>query len=227
MRRLIFIALLLLFPSPALAGNFGTILPYYHAAGGGGGSFYLDTFTVATDTALTSHTADTGSGVYTLRDDDNMLVDATGDYLYHADNGADMFRYSVTPPSADYTTIVTGHISQNLDSLFGSCVRLTSGFSGYCVFLQYDHSWLLRTIEYASGSSSTLSEKSVSITVGNDYKIAITASGSALTANLYDASNNLIDSDNTTDTTISAAGAPGGVLYRDDTFVYITGIEAY
>jgi hypothetical protein len=209
------------------------------ATGGGSGSttFLSDSFTEASQTALESHTPETGSS-WNTGDAADWNVE-TGGYASPDVTVEDTNTFvwnTATPPSANYVAGLTGKVYYNgtgreIALLARWSDAGSATYSGYRLVLNGGGAVALQVLN--SGTPTTLISDDIdnyeTYNYLDTYGLEIVFSGSAytdITINIYDDTDTLIfTTTNSTDhTVITGAGAVG--MSSDDTTGRIYSIEA-
>lgn len=193
------------------------------AAGGGGTLIKSDSFTEGANTALESHTSESGGGWEELQTS-NFDVNAAGDYVSVDTNDATYRSIStVDAPTADYYTEITGKsTNETSGEAFGAGVRMDNvggTGNGYVFFLR--GSGVRESYVRVAGVDTLISSGTVGGFSGaTNYKLKISAVGSTISFYIDDV---LVDA--VPNSAVSTAGRVG-IIMRN-TGPQITLLNAY
>lgn len=146
-------------------------------AGGGLTDFVADSFTEASDTALASHTGETGA-TWTVHPSyaAGTTVDAATDRIF-ATGDPQAYYASGVPPSANYTVCADVFMASALSVNTGPCGRMSTTLNTmYC--LRYNETaWQLRKLIDGAGTVTLGSSTNQLITVGNSKRACVVMNG--------------------------------------------------
>ena len=206
------------------AGGFGG----GNTAGGGGGAgetlFLEDTFTEGSNTALESHTSDSG-GAWTLGNEISFTVNAANDWVnVESDAVSRRAGSNETPPSADYYVEVKGKVDETTSGdVFGPVGRFDEVANDYydCL-IRGDQSWDINVTDNASSVliSSGAIDDFIAFDVGTFYDVRLTMTGDQISCSV----NGVQLGATLTNGAVTAAGAAG--FFERDVAQDITYIKA-
>ena len=197
---------------------------------GASGSFLIDEFNESSATALISHTPDVGGSWGQWESGATTTVGAgTGKVTAE---GTTWFYNAATPPSADYTVIVKGKISENnWTRSFGAAARMDANKNGYAARLEGGGALkIMRKVTADSSSNWWTTEIGTpgavsGFSTSTVYTIAFTVEGSELTARCYDGAT-LKATATATDSTHTGAGYAGFFMAGQASTTEVHSIEA-
>jgi hypothetical protein len=170
-------------------------------------AFLTETFTVTSDTALSSRTSDSGH-TWTLHPNTSsgsILVDASTDTARATTTAASIYYSSATPTNADYDT-QADLVVKTVAGITGVCARLSTSATTYYTLLYYQTNGRWEIYKAVSGTSTLLGFSSQTLTDGASYTFRLECIGTAIKA--YVGGTQVIS---VTDSSVTAAGRPGVV----------------
>lgn len=187
--------------------------------------FVTDTFTDADNTAITSHTGETGATWTkhpTLATDGTAPKVSSNALVAGETSGSNAIYYaSGSPASADYSSRADITLATSSSVADGPAIRInTAAGTGYFGLL-FTAGGSVALYKYVTGTLTAISSLTVSLTTGVTYRTTIGATGTALTLRVQRLSDNqylnssatwqsgATDCISTTDSSISAAGKAG------------------
>lgn len=205
MRRLIPIYLMLVLFVGVLPAQQGMGPgPGVKSYGSGSTIFVNDTFTEASDIALTSHTGETGATWTTHPSYASSFNVIGATDRIHPSTDPQAAYASGVPPNANEEACVDVVAVSDVSANIGPCVRVdTSANTMYCARYNSGTSWQLR--KGLAGTFSTLATSTNQlISVGNSKRLCVLANGTTISMTVEGTTEGSV-----TDTDISAAGRTG------------------
>lgn len=201
-------ALILCVPAYAQGGmGPGPGVKSYSGGGGGGPTLASDTFTETSDTALASHTAETG-GTWQLHPSYSAAATVSGSLDRMFPTATTAYFLNVTPTNADYCVSADYYNVTSVSANIGIALRMSATTDDMYFFrLNSGTSWeWIARISGANGTIGPSSTNSLPTAGGSPVNVKICAAGSALTVFFNGVQDTSL---NRTDSSITAAGKPG------------------
>lgn len=166
--------------------------------------FVVDTFTEASDIALTSHTGETGA-TWTTHPSytSSFSIDSATDRIFPSTDPQAAYASGV-PPNANQEACVDIFVHSNVSANVGPCVRMdTSANTMYCARYNSGTNWQLRKL--LTGTATTLATSTNQlISVGASKRVCVLANGTTISMTVEGVSEGSV-----TDSDISGAGRTG------------------